>query len=272
MKISLFGSCRLLCINKYFQCTGLNESISYTHTTGEAIQLAKFINGNIEIPEEVRKYCFRTGIIHNKLITYTKEFQKEFQETDLFVIEVCSIKNYMYNDFHIHHLAVDKRLNYYQNTPKEITCNTRIVRQKESDIEKDLLKINNMIGNKKILIVSHINAMANKNIIINYYKQLQNLSGKIKAIGDDQTIDTSNNFFTKKIHIAKRAALIKSLSAITKKLNMHFLDPSIILTKFPQHKILVEEKFGSPPGHYTEFGQEQAGKLFFEKITNIMSQ
>ena len=49
-----------------------------------------------------------------------------------------------------------------------------------------------------------------------------------------------------------------------------FFDPTVILNKYPQDLILKEEKFGKPPGHYTNFGEVQLGELYKEKIRRIV--
>jgi hypothetical protein len=118
MSITLFGTCR---INGIKNNNNLNNLINYTHSTKEVLQQIKFLLGEKYFPSPFDKLCFRTGITKNSPILYNTTFNELFEKSTVCVIEICSDKKYMYDDFYLHHLCVDKRFSAsHRNTPKII--------------------------------------------------------------------------------------------------------------------------------------------------------
>ena len=175
MSITLFGTCRL---NNIHNHNGLNNLINYSHSTKEVIQFINFLKGELSIPKPYSQLCFRTAICENKFIDYNDIYNKLFINTDIFVIEICSNKKYIHNNFYLHHLCVDKRFSccnntpykilnnfiiekrysvFNKNTPDEILNNFIIEKQSDEEIENDILEIQKMLYPKKIIIVSHYN-------------------------------------------------------------------------------------------------------------------
>ena len=272
MKITLFGTCRLLGIENYFQCTDIHSAVSYVHSTKEIIQLIKFLKGET-IPHPINRYCFRAGIIEKRDIVHSDELLDAFNNTDLFVVEISSTKTYRYKKYYVHHLAVDKRLEFYKDTPAEIEKNTIIAQQNNNEIENDLDEIRKLLKPKKILVVSHINARIPKNSfffsigILNKY--ISNILYRLANV-EDNSFSFMDSLVKTKL-ITKRNNLIKLLEDITTQKDINFFDPSVLLQKYSQQEILIEEKYGYPPGHYTDFGQKKVGELFADKIRTIIS-
>jgi len=69
-----------------------NNLLNYCHSTKEVIQLIKFLKGK-NIPEPYNKLSFRTGILENKYIDYHDIYNKLFSDSNICIIEICSIKN-----------------------------------------------------------------------------------------------------------------------------------------------------------------------------------
>lgn len=217
MTITLFGSCR---INHILNHNNLNNILNYTHSTKEVIQLIKFLKGELVIPEPYNKLCFRTAITENKSIHHKDIYNKLFVNTDVFIIEICSSKKYIHNNFYLHHLCVDKRHSkWHKYTPIEILNDFIIEKQSDKEIENDILEIQKMLYPKKIIIVSHYNAKKN-----------------------GQYINSRNH-------------LIHLLDNICKKYNITFINPTIVLSNYTQQQVL-----GSDLGHYTEIGKKQFSK------------
>ena len=217
MSITLFGTCR---INNILNSNNLNNLLNYTHSTKEVIQLIKFLKGELVIPEPYNKLCFRTAIIQNKFIYYKDTFNKLLDDTDTFIIEICSSKKYIHNNFYLHHLCVDKRFSCWnKNTPIEILNNFKIEKQSDEVIENDILEIQKMLYPKKIVIVSHYNSKKN-----------------------DKYINSRNH-------------LINLLNSICKKYNITFINPTVVLSNYNQYQVMKCDL-----GHYTEFGIEQFSK------------
>jgi len=217
MSITLFGSCR---IDNIFNNNNLNNALNYSHSTKEVIQLIKFLKGELVIPEPYNKLCFRTAIMENKFINYKDNYNKLFVDTDTFIIEICSSKNYIHNNFYLHHLCVDKRFSSSNEvTPKEILNNFIIEKQSDEEIENDILEIQKMLYPKKIIIVSHYNVKK-----------------------DGQYLNSRNH-------------LINLLDNICKKYYITFINPTIVLSSYSQEQVITSDL-----GHYTEIGKEQFTK------------
>ena len=146
MKITILGSCRQKPLSKYFTVTSIQDSLTYPHYTKEIIQAIEYIKGSSSITSEESQVCFRTGILQHAPII--NQFQQEFNDTDLFVIEIASRISYQWNQRYVHHIA----------TEEQYGCREHIVQCELTDeeIEKDLCQIKELLSPKKILIVSHL--------------------------------------------------------------------------------------------------------------------
>ncbi len=223
MSITLFGTCRLNSIPNH---NNLNNLLNYTHSTKEVIQLINFLKGDLNIPEPFNKLCFRTGICENRPIEYSEEYSKLFADTDIFIIEICSAKTYIYKNYYLHHLCVDKRFSSYNMTTSiDVLLNHTVKKQSDEEIETDILEIQRLLFPKKIIIVSHYNCIYNG------------------------------------AYIKDRANLINLLESITKKYNIPFVNPTKVLEKYTQNQVLTEDL-----GHYTELGLQEFSKYIFQYI------
>lgn len=202
MSITLFGTCRLNNISNH---NNLNNIINYTHSTKEVIQFINFLKGDLNIPPPYNKLCFRTAICNDKYIHYIDRYYKLFVDTDIFIIELCSNKKYMHNNFYLHHLCVDKRYGDCNKTPNEILDNFTIEKQSDEEIENDILEIQQMLYPKKIIIVSHYNSKLNGEYI------------------------NSRNY------------LINLLDIICKKNDIPFVNPTNVLSNFSQEQVMSND-------------------------------
>lgn len=210
MSTTLFGTCRINGISS----NNLNNLINYTHSTKEVLQQIKFLLGKKSFPPPFDILCFRTGIVENKPIAYDHLINKLFNESTVCVIEICSDKKYVYSDFYLHHLCVDKRFSSYNtNTPQTILDNFQCIKQSYDEIESDMLEIKTLLEPRKIVVVTHYNSKLN-----------------------GEYIESRNN-------------LITSLSKICKKYNIPLVNPSEVLKNYKQEDIMQNDL-----GHYTPFG------------------
>jgi hypothetical protein len=231
MSITLFGTCRLNDISNH---NNLNNFINYTHSTKEVIQFIKFLKGELSIPAPYNKLCFRSAICENKFINYNNNYNKLFINTNIFIIEICSIKKYMHNGYYMHHLPFDKLWHefdnynhkyFIDNTPQNILDNYVIEKQNDEEIENDILEIQKMLYPKKIIIVSHYNSKQN---------------------GE---------------YINSRNHLINLLDCICKKYDIPFINPTIVLSNYTQKQVMTNDL-----GHYTHFGSNE----FSNYINNFL--
>lgn len=199
MSICLFGTCRL---NRIRENNNLNNLTTYTHSTKEVIQLIKFLNGEIIIPDIYAKLCFRTGIVNNQSIIFDKNLhQIKFLNSKICIVEICSNKKYIHNNYYLHHLCVDKRFkSNNKNTPDEILKEHIVEKQSDDEIENDILEIQKMVSTKKLIIVSHYDC-----------------------------------------NISSRNHLISLLDNICRKYKIHFINPKTVLSDYVQNNVMKSD-------------------------------
>lgn len=225
MSATLIGSCRI----SKAPSNDLNEKISYCHSTKEAIQFIKFLKNDITIPDPYNIFCFRTAIVNKKNINYTPEYKTLFDKTTVFVIEICSNKKYIHNGFYLHHLSVDNRFApFLDHTPEEIKNSFKLEKQSDEEIENDILEIKSILDKKKFVIVSHYN---------------------VKKDGE---------------YMPARNHLINLLDNICKKYNIHFINPTEVLSGYTQKEVIHSDL-----GHYTGLGYQKMGEYISNYIKNI---
>ena len=145
--ITIFGSCRQDSIYKLYPVTSIKNDLSYTHYTKEIIQAIEYCKGiRRELDETV---FFRSSLLKNRLIN--KSFTKEFNNTDVFIIEIASRIAYKYKNRFIHHEAYDNPIY------RELLSEDVIVKElTDEEIECDLLEIRNLLHPKKFIVITHI--------------------------------------------------------------------------------------------------------------------
>jgi hypothetical protein len=121
------------------------------------------------------------------------------------IVEICSAKKYVHNNFYLHHLSVDKRFGYTSGTPSEILEGHTIEKQSDDEIENDILEIRKMLFPKKIVIVSHYNS-----------KQ-------------------------KNEYIKARNDLILLLDRLCQKHDIPFINPTVALSMFTQEEVMTDD-------------------------------
>ena len=213
--ITLCGTCRLKSIRDTFNGCHL---INYPHCTKEVIQYIKFFTKELLFPFPYSFLCFRVGVDRGVQFRCEDAYTPAFWDTDTFVIEICSRKKYIHNGFYLHHTCVDTRPLHSNpiilaRTPKEITDNHTVETQTDEEIEGDILEIQRMVHPRKIVIVSHYNSKMN---------------------GE---------------YIPARNDLITLLGTVCEKHDISFVNPTEVLSAFPQEQVMDPDL-----GHYTELG------------------
>ena len=201
MLVTPFGSCR---VEDVAHSTQMNKLTSYTHCTKETIQLINYVKGDLKFESPHDMYCLRTSIKNGKPLEHDPKFKELFDNTSVFVVEISSMKKYIYKDKYLTHMAVDKRLfdQDYKNTPQHIIDGTEVVLQTEQEIEEDILEIQRLLGPRPMIVVSHVN-----------------VTHRGEKLG-------------------KRDHLIKLLEQICKKNGIMFINPTTLMTQFEQRDII----------------------------------
>jgi hypothetical protein len=272
IKVALFGTCRLTNIRRNYRCTDFDNAISFVHSTKEIIQLIKFITKQIELPDTINPFCFRTGILSRKPVPYSDFFLSEFNEADLFVIEISAMKNYLFQGYYLHHLAVDQRLEFFSETPAQILRETEVQYQDRTEIEKDIDEIMTLVHPRKVLIASHINASIGT-------EQPRLRSGRGSGIAAEimsrissfvASFPGKDDAMSHRALIGRRAKLISLLRDICQEKGVDFFDPTVAFSRYREKRILQTELPGLPPGHYTDFGNKVMSRLYAAEIQRIM--
>lgn len=150
MNITILGSCRQQSISTYFNTTSIQNRLTYPHYTREIIQAIEYCKGINTFNNDLSRYCFRTGILDKKNITYQNELKHEFDNTDVFVIEIASRIYYKWNDVYVHHILTEHGYEF------PYISDIIVGNLSDEEIEHDILKIKELLYPKRVLIVPHI--------------------------------------------------------------------------------------------------------------------
>ncbi|OWT60567.1 hypothetical protein CEY11_10050 [Candidimonas nitroreducens] len=219
------------------------RNYGFVHTSAEVLQQLRFILGQADVPEDIRRLTFRQN-------TSAGFFDKTFQPADFYLVEISSRKlltidgrpiqiNYLgryFSDFFADRartrtywsMAVPEKLAARKEFLKSIAVFNslpeadqslleRIQRRSQTDeeIERDMGEISQLIGKDRMVFVTHVNALA-----------------------DDGA------------PIAQRQALIETVSAAALKLGVPCYEPTALMREFGQDQAM--EQGGLDLTHYTE--------------------
>lgn len=212
--VTAFGSCR---VSYVANNTRLSDTITYTHTTREVLQLVHFIRGHLHLQPPYDKICFRNGILRGGPLRWDPIFRDLYEQTDTFVVEVCSRKKYMHGGLCLHDLSVDKRFpDFNRSTPANVLEEFKLEEQTDEEIRQDLLELKATLAPKRMVVVSHYNAK---------------LGGE---------------------YLASRNALVQLLKGVCAENAIPFLDPTEALSEFSQEAVISADL-----SHYTQFGMNE---------------
>lgn len=208
--ISLFGSCRINLIKN----NKINSILGYAHSTKEIIQQIKILLGQVVLHGQIETFCFSTSVIGRKPLRITGETIKAFNDSSVCIVEISSLKTYVYGNHYLNHLAVDKRAAIYTiHTPKELREGYKCVKMGSDELENDILEIRRLIKPRRLILVTHYNA---------------------KLYG---------------AYLVARDTLINLIVDIAKKYNIAVINPSAVLVAYTQEQVFMRDLV-----HYTQFG------------------
>lgn len=152
--IVILSSCRLegLSPNSYI------HQVHHTHNTKEVIQYIKYIKGEIDIDERMNQYVFRSCYLDKHSVIDKTKLRQELSQSDIIFIEICSRKKYTKDGYFIHHLAADKGDGPKNNLVEHETTTSEydLIIQDIDEIESDILNIMELLPDKKVVFVTHI--------------------------------------------------------------------------------------------------------------------
>ncbi len=147
-KISIFGSCQQDSIYKYFWTSSIRNKLTYPHYSSEAVQAIKYCLGYIKSQDLPTKFVFRSWIISKKKYSQ-KKLIKALKKTDICIIEIATRRSYKYKNIFLHHISEDKEYKFKDKEKINIHVMTNY------EIEEDIIKIKELLPNKKIIIATH---------------------------------------------------------------------------------------------------------------------
>lgn len=148
IQITIFGSSRQDAIKKNFSTTNIRGVIGDTLSTKEIIQAIEFCKGGIT-PNTKR--CFQMGFLQNTEIS-TEQVRIPFERTDLYVLEISTRKVYEWNGMYVPRDLTEEKYGVADIQTRSLT---------DTEIDADLSRIKELLGPKKILIVSHVHLRDN---------------------------------------------------------------------------------------------------------------
>lgn len=152
IRVTVLGSCRQDSVRDIdiFKCTDLQKEITYAHYSKEVIEMIKFCKYGHLTPEETR-YCLRSAMLYKKPIIFNNHIKSQFEQTDIFLVEIASKLTYEYNGKYLHHIAEDPKYNVHEEIRNNITSRE----QSKKEIEQDILQIKELLSPKKVIIITH---------------------------------------------------------------------------------------------------------------------
>ena len=145
--ITIFGSCRQEAIYNIpkVNVTGIRDNVTYTHNTKEVLETIKYCKCGHLSPEKTLT-TFRTPILHNRKLYYNNTLINNFNNTNVFFIEIASRLTHQYNNVYVHHIL---------SSNEELSKNIIITKQTDEEIENDIINIKKELK-RPIIIIGHV--------------------------------------------------------------------------------------------------------------------
>ena len=151
MRVSIFGSCRQDSIIKNFKVTQIRDGLTYPHYTKEVIQAINYIKSKGTVrPKNLA--VFRNTQLGKKILSI-KSLHKQFEKTDMFVVEIASRISYEFEGDYYHHEIHDNPKLNSDLSFNELSIEKRI--QTDYEIQEDMKTIKNLLAPKPVLFVTH---------------------------------------------------------------------------------------------------------------------
>lgn len=145
--ICVLGCCRQDSIYWSYRVSSVRNGLGYTHYSAEALQMLQIVAGLAPAQPTTR---FRNALVALPL-TSLMQLRREFDETDMFIVEVASRLKYQGDgDDVYHHVAFDAP------PPGLKLAGIRRVEQTDAEIESDLIKIRELVAPRPLIVVSHL--------------------------------------------------------------------------------------------------------------------
>ena len=182
VKITIFGSCRVALLNpenrqlpKDPNIFSFADDVSATYSTPEVLQWLDVFDNKFFLEHGYHHYCG-----NHDTYTHTTQDQinikQKLSQTDIFIIEICSLKTYNMNGYYVHPLRCTPNTIFYI---PYVANNTTIRKQEYDELENDMIRIVNRLKPAKVLFVTHFNVtnIDKRQKLINYVEKIGSANG-----------------------------------------------------------------------------------------------
>ena len=153
-KITILGCCRQQPLCEDYEVTSIYGDIAFCHNTKEMLEIIKYCKYG-HLPPEETVNVFAHPITRKIPLVYNEKYKTELEDSEIFVIEISSKKNYKYDDKYYSHLSVYVH-DPYLYISDEVRSKVVEEEQTYDEIYQDILEIKKQLNNKPIVIVTHL--------------------------------------------------------------------------------------------------------------------
>lgn len=146
-QVTIFGSCRQDSLAHYFEVTRIRDGLTYPHYSKEIIQAIEYVKSAGDIRPSTVK-VFRNSLLNLRLVN-PKKLKKDFDATDVFVVEIASLIEYKKGSDYFHHVAIETISGIQKET------------QTYDSLKEDIVRIHELLSPKKVLFATHYSTKSN---------------------------------------------------------------------------------------------------------------
>lgn len=141
------GSCRTS-LDDFFPAGVFKSNYTSSHTSKEAIQWINLLNGNVNV-EDIDHVDM---VVPNKECFDIENYRRLYRESRVLLVEICSLKTLSYGGSYYN-------LNFFTKKASgdpELKDVVNVSIQSTDNLRDDLLEIQRVTGNKRVIFVGHL--------------------------------------------------------------------------------------------------------------------
>jgi uncharacterized protein YqcC (DUF446 family) len=199
LTVSAIGSCRIFTPINLMKRRGRvavrHEGAEwYTHSTYDALQKVDIMNGEKDVPPAIPPL-----IIHGVEKFHPDVIKPGFYDgTDVFVVEIASIKDYAVDDWHLQQWCVRDVLKNPEAFPEsaEIAGRAELAVQSKDDLKAGMLAIVEKLG-RPVIFVPHVNVIRDDGTPIPERARIHQAMTEVCADGAAKMFDPTPHVYEK---------------------------------------------------------------------------
>ena len=228
-----------------------NPANQFVHTSGEIIQRIGVLRNGECFPRDVEEFIYDEGVKENK-------FRYPLEETDVFVIEISSLKSVQFSNYHL-------QLNRLVNKAKEELGEgfgdwMATIRREMKDGRDAVVEISEFDGVPELMGMSKIGMQDELSLERDIRKIVSELGNRIIFV-NHIAIGKSDGQ-----RLLSRDALCKMMCRVVDRLGVNSFDPTNLVVENGRGEMLLRD--GEDINHYSDFGEEIIGSALQLEIEN----